>query len=104
MNSAAWAASRVNSRCFEPDKPLHRESDLTEESHRLAQQIPFWPCIIEVITLARRMGMNTKSVDRRLGAIQERYLVFQEGSWCSRLRPDLSNMDADCCRWERSWL
>jgi len=99
----AWTASRVNSRESETEKPLHRDSELTRESHLLAQSIPYWPRVVEIVDLAKKLGMNTKAVDRRVVAIQERYLVFQDGRWCSRLKPDLSNVDADRCVWEVPW-
>jgi hypothetical protein len=95
MNGLCLQGSRVNSRTWEPDAPLHKEYRMSEINRRISEAVPYWPEAIELSALAVRFGMTSKQLASRLQAFQDECLIFQDGPALSRLRGDLSNLWED---------
>lgn len=63
-------------------------SELTD---KMAQDIPYWPEVIQPSVLAKRYGINTQSISGRIASCHDRYLIFNDHGRLSRLKRDLSN-------------
>ena len=93
MRGYACAGSRVNSRTYVPEKH-YQCPELSDLNTGLLEAIPYWPETVDLLDLAKWFRITPKSVDRRLGTLQEDHLIFQDGNECSRFRTDLSNVEA----------
>lgn len=67
------------------------KSKADESTHRLAQQIPFWPEKISYTSLEKITGMSKRTINNRISSCHADYLIFADRGQLSRLKDDLSN-------------
>lgn len=67
------------------------KSKADESTHRLAQQIPFWPERISYTRLGQITGMSKRTINNRISSCHADYLIFADRGQLSRLKDDLSN-------------
>ena len=71
----------------------HRLGTLQDpETIRMAKHIPFWPETVAVKQLAQDCGFSINGVESRMASCHTDFLIFNDGSLYSRLKPDLSNL------------
>lgn len=71
----------------------HRLGTLQDpETIRMAKHIPFWPETVAVKQLAQDCGFSINGVESRMASCHTDFLIFNDGSIYSRLKPDLSNL------------
>jgi hypothetical protein len=85
---------RVNSKCTAPmRKPISRIAKGINKN--IGENIPFWPEVISLPELARKVNLSVTATTARIAGVQEQYMVFQHMKGVSRIRPDFSNIDVD---------